>query len=81
MGERESRKRHEAGRWGRQRAEQPVCTNTASIVPPRPEVGPRIEQAAFKFQIGLRGLRACLGVKIEVRVRPGSSTHGVCVFK
>lgn len=40
-----------------------VCTNTASITPPRPEVVPRIEQAAFKFQIGLRGLTACLGCK------------------
>lgn len=66
---------------GRQRAEQPVCTNTTSIIPPRQEVGPRIEQATFEFQIGLRGLKACLGVKIEVYVRPGSATHGACVFK
>lgn len=77
----EGRKRQEARRWGEQRAEQPVCTNTTSITPPRPEVGPRIEQAAFKFQIGFRGLKACLGVKIEVHVRPGSATHGACVFK
>lgn len=77
----EGRKRREVGRWGGQRAEQPVCTNTASIIPPRPEVGPRIEQAAFKFQIGLWGLKACLGVKIEisVRVRPGSChPRGLC---
>lgn len=50
-------------RWGVGRAEGravSVWTNTASITPPSPEVEPRIAQAAFKFQIRLRGLRACL---------------------
>lgn len=44
-----------------------LCTAPTST-PPGPEAEPRKEQATFKFQIGLRGLRVCLDVKIEARL-------------
>lgn len=62
-----------------------MCTDTHLLHTTKAGSGTRIEWATFKFQIGLRGLKAgvvgCKNRNKSLCVGPTSSTGGVGVLK